>query len=79
MNNKCLSESAVREKANRMGFRVCKSRTRNPHMNDLGDYMLIDSETYDAVLGIQFNATLEEIADYLNALTAALRQREHVG
>jgi hypothetical protein len=60
-----ISESAVRGRANTRGYRVCKSRQRSTHCDNYGEFMLIDCYRNAVVLGSRFDATLEEIADYL--------------
>jgi hypothetical protein len=63
-----LHESSVRRHAQRRGYLVRKSRQRKfvPNLNNRGEYMLIEARRNLVVLGEQFNATLEDIAAYLN-------------
>lgn len=66
MQNRSMSESAVRARARRMGFEVRKSRDRSIHMDNLGDFMLVNAAVNGIVLGSRYNATLEEITEYLD-------------
>lgn len=59
------SESAVRRKAKRYGYFVRKSRERTFHSNNLGEYMLLDVEHNVPILGWDYDASLEDIADFL--------------
>lgn len=61
-----LTESAVRSRARRDGYVLRKSR-RNVDMNNLGEYMLLDAATNCVVRDSSFDATLEEIAEFLIA------------
>jgi hypothetical protein len=65
MTDQSMSESAVRARANTRGYRVCKSRERSMHFNNHGKYMLLDSYRGAVVLGSSYDASLEQIADYL--------------
>jgi hypothetical protein len=67
MTHQSMSESAVRSRAKTRGFRVWKSRQRSTHYNNEGEFMLVNQNN-DVVLGERFNASLEDIADYLAAL-----------
>jgi hypothetical protein len=62
-------ESAVRRKATQRGYVVRKSRRRNsvPNSDDFGDYMLIDAYRNLIALGERFDATPQDINDYLTA------------
>jgi hypothetical protein len=62
-----LSESAVRSRARRHCYVLRKSRQRRhvPSLNNRGDYMVLDFNNR-IVLGERFNATLEDIHEYLS-------------
>ena len=60
-----INESAVRSRAQRAGYVVQKSRRMRSHEN-YGEFMLIDTETNFAVLGWHYDATLKDIARYLD-------------
>ncbi|MBB4367007.1 hypothetical protein GGD65_008081 [Bradyrhizobium sp. CIR18] len=59
-----LTESAVRSRARRDGYMLRKSR-RKVDFNNLGDYMLLEASTNCVVRGGHFDATLDEIAEFL--------------
>jgi len=58
------SEAAVRKRAARLSYRVVKSRD-HPHPDNQGLYMLVRNESGMCVLGGRFDATLEDINEYL--------------
>jgi hypothetical protein len=64
----CLSDSAsestVRARAGRMGYSVSKSRDRSLHSNNRGHFRLCDDRN-TVVLGDGFDASLQDVADYL--------------
>jgi hypothetical protein len=62
-----VKENRLRRVAARRGFRLEKSRRRDPAAIDYGGYMLVDSSTNTVVLGAghhPYSATLEDIEDY---------------
>jgi hypothetical protein len=61
-------ETRVRSLARRRGYRVCKSREWKhvPNIDNYGRYMLCDGYTNSVVLGVRFDATLDEIEAFLN-------------
>ncbi len=61
-----LTESRVRYRARKNGFRLCKSRARNPHAIDYGSYWLIDPYINGIVYGGQWGACLEHVAEFLD-------------
>lgn len=65
--NTLIAESSVRHMAKRYGYAVRKSRQRKhvPNMDNFGDYMLVDERSNFVVFGSRFDATLEEIDDFL--------------
>lgn len=58
-------ESALRARARRLGYSIHKSRSRSIHEDNLGKYALVKDDNY-VVLGERFDASLEEIAEYLS-------------
>ncbi|HLO74863.1 MAG TPA: hypothetical protein VK196_00225 [Magnetospirillum sp.] len=59
------TETTVRKKAAQCGYTLAKSRNRNPcHLDDAGLYQLVDDRNH-VVLGGRFDATLEEVDEYL--------------
>jgi len=67
-----LTESAVRGRAKKRGFLLKKSRQRNhvPNFDNHGEYMLVNFNNW-VIFGQRFDATLEEIDDYLRRQDAA--------
>jgi hypothetical protein len=59
-----IKESTVRSRAFRAGYSVSKSRDRDTHSNNRGKFMLCDGAN-TLILGDGFDASLEDIADYL--------------
>jgi hypothetical protein len=59
-------ESALRARARKLGYAIHKSRSRSIHEDNLGKYALVKEESNYVVLGERFDASLEEIAEYLN-------------
>ena len=63
-----VRENRVRRIAERRGFKLAKSRLRDPYAVGYGGYMLIDARRNFAVLGGQhfdFSASLEDVEEYL--------------
>jgi hypothetical protein len=58
-------ESALRARAHRLGYSIRKSRSAVDEDN-LGKYALVKDDGNDIVLGERFDASLEDIAEYLN-------------
>jgi hypothetical protein len=62
-------ENRMRRIAERRGFRVVKSRRRDPMALDYGGYMLVDGTTGAPVLGhiaSAYSATLYDIEAFFN-------------
>ena len=60
-----ITESALRARARRLGYAIHKSRSRSIHEDNLGNYALVKEDGNQVVLGERFDATLEQIAEYL--------------
>jgi hypothetical protein len=58
------SKSAVRRAAAKAGYRITKSR-QQLHLNNLGEFMLVDSHSNAVVLGANFDASLDDIREFL--------------
>ncbi len=58
-------ENLLRKRANRAGYSMHKSRVRNLHVNDHGGYMLADSQNNAVVLGGKYEASLDDIEEFL--------------
>ena len=65
--NQSLTESRVRRLARREGYMVRKSRSRTIHADNHGEYMLVDIGMNIPALGARYDASLEEIADWLQS------------
>ena len=60
------NESILRARARRLGYAIHKSRSRTINEDNLGKYALVKEDNYSVVLGERFDASLEEIAEYLS-------------
>jgi len=60
------NESALRVRARKLGYSIHKSRLRSIGEDNLGKYALVKENDKSVVLGERFDASLEEIAEYLN-------------
>ena len=58
------TESAIRRRAQSRGYGVVKSR-RAYSIDNLGEYMLVEHRTNGVALGVRYDATLEDIAAFL--------------
>jgi len=60
------NESILRARARKLGYSIHKSRSRTINEDNLGKYALVKEDNYSVVLGERFDASLEEIAEYLS-------------
>ena len=63
-------EDRLRREAAKVGYRIEKSRSRNPRSVEYGGYMLIDDKMNAVVIGghpFAYNATLDDIETWLGA------------
>lgn len=60
------NESALRVRARKLGYSIHKSRLRSISEDNLGRYALVKENDKSVVLGERFDASLEEIAEYLS-------------
>lgn len=58
-------ESALRARAHKLGYAIHKSRSRTIHEDNLGKFALVKEDGNRVVLGERFDASLEDIAEYL--------------
>ena len=65
--NQSAQESRVRRRARREGYIVHKSRAWKhvPNCDNHGEFMLVDAERNYAVLGVRYDATLDDIEAFL--------------
>jgi hypothetical protein len=59
------NESTLRARALKLGYSIHKSRLRSINEDNLGKYALVKKDSNSVVLGERFDASLEEIAEYL--------------
>ena len=59
-------ERTLRARARKLGYAIHKSRSRSIHEDNLGRYALVKEDSNLVVLGERFDASLEEIAEYLD-------------
>jgi hypothetical protein len=60
------NESALRARARKLGYSIHKSRLRSISEDNFGKYALVNENDKSVVLGERFDASLEEIAEYLS-------------
>lgn len=63
-----IHENKLRRMAKRQGYRLMKSRRRDPNAYDYGGYMLVDERTNGIMYGsypLPFSASIEEVEDFL--------------
>jgi hypothetical protein len=58
-------ERRVRRFAANKGYLVRKSRVRSIHLDNFGDYILINANTGFVAIGSRFDASLDDILAYL--------------
>ena len=61
-----VNERTLRARARKLGYVIHKSRSRSIHEDNLGRYALVKEDSNLVVLGERFDASLEEIAEYLD-------------
>ena len=61
-----VNERTLRARARKLGYVIHKSRSRSIHEDNLGGYALVKEDSNLVVLGERFDASLEEIAEYLD-------------
>lgn len=64
--SRAADENQLRRLARCLGYSIRKSRRRTVHANDLGGYMLVSDQINGCVLGERYDASLEDIRQYLN-------------
>jgi hypothetical protein len=60
-----MKENAVRARARVRGYSIHKSQDRSMHIDNHGEYMLVLNDMNCVVLGQRFDASLDDIAEYL--------------
>lgn len=67
-----VRENRLRRKADRMGYRLLKSRRRDPAALEYGGYMIVDVETGGAVAGTGnagrgYALSLDDVEEWLSS------------
>jgi hypothetical protein len=60
------NESTLRARARKLRYSIHKSRLRSINEDNLSKYALVKKDSNSVVLGERFDASLEEIAEYLS-------------
>jgi hypothetical protein len=60
------NESTLRSRARKLGYSIHKSRLRSIDEDNLGKYALVRKDGNSVVLGERFDASLDDIAEYLS-------------
>jgi hypothetical protein len=72
MNDKVF-ENRLRHRASRLGLQLQHSRAKRIHLNDLGEYRLVDPDRNWLVAGERFDYSLADIESYLDRYEADLK------
>jgi len=59
-------ENRNRRRAHRLGLALRKSRARDLHIDNLGDYMLVDPYLNAIVWGEKYDLSLDDVEGYLD-------------
>ena len=70
--NDKVRENRLRRQAYRLGLMLRKSRARRIHLDDLGGYMLIDTQYNAIVGGDKFNLDLDGVEEMLDEREGSL-------
>ena len=73
MNEK-VYENRLRRWAKRLGLKVMKSRARRLHLDNFGEYMLVDTSANVIVDGSKFDLSLEDIERILHGIETDLNK-----
>lgn len=69
-----VRENRLRRQAQRLDLLLRRSRARYLHLDDFGDYMLIDPHTNSVVAGGKFDLSLDEVEAFLGDYEKAIRR-----
>lgn len=58
------TEEQIRNKLKEAGYILHKSRAQRITSNNMGDYLVVDTETTAAILGPNFDATLDDVESW---------------
>ena len=63
--NESRLEARLRRLAKTVDYRIEKSRVRNPHFNNQGEYQLIANYYNVVVAGVNYDASLSDIEGFI--------------
>ena len=69
-----VRENRLRRMAKRLGLVIQKSRVRTIHLDDIGEYMIIDLYGNYVVAGERFDCSLDDVEDFLTDYESGLRR-----
>lgn len=58
-------EARLRRQCRKQGYRLIKSRIRNPHINNHGGYMIVDAWHNSVVKGADYELNLDDVAEFI--------------
>ena len=64
-NDLAAREARVRRRAQKEGLLLRKSRARTAHLDDHGEYRLVDANLNAIVAGEKFDMTLDDVENWL--------------
>lgn len=73
-----VRENRLRRMAHRLGLDIKKSRVRTVHVDDWGEYSVVDRETREVVAGEKHDLSLDRVELILKAKEELIR-REREG
>jgi len=63
--------SRARRIAKRHGFQMTKSREKMQHLNNRGQFQLVEIRTNTVAMGLDYDMTPQEVIEYCNDLDSA--------
>lgn len=66
MTEEKILENFLRRKAHRLGLALHKSRVKEIHLNNFGEFMIVTLENNSLVAGEKFDYTLEDVKNFLD-------------
>ena len=74
INQEKAREARLRRRANRLGYRLCKSRARILHSNDCGHWQVLDAHSNTVVDGLNYDADTKSLEAWFTDLEASPRE-----
>lgn len=68
-----VRENRLRRTARRLGLALRKSRVRSIHLDDFGEYMILDATSNAVVAGARSDYTIDDVEEFLTDYEANLR------